>query len=119
MAPVNTVKIIGVSFISTKWNPKYCRNSVKNRFCFCCIDSDCGRGFKRIGSICVNVSSEAVASSEIQAKCAELGASPLTITSSEMFYQLRVCINTSYVFKRSLFFFVNIIYFLRPIPETC
>ena len=28
MAPVNTVKIIGVSFKSTNWNPKYCRNSV-------------------------------------------------------------------------------------------
>ena len=99
MAPVNIVKIIGVSFRSTKWKSKYCRNSVIKNFCFCCLDSDCGRGFKRIGSICVNISSAAVASSEIQAKCAELGASPLSTTSSEIFYQLRVCINTGYVFK--------------------
>ena len=56
-------------------------------------DSDCGRGFKRIGSTCVNISEIAIPSTEVEAKCAGLGALPLTTSSSEMFYQLRVCLN--------------------------
>ena len=58
----------------------YCKNS---------WDADCGRGFKKIESACVNISSEAVASTEVTSKCAEIGAVPLITDSSAMFYQLK------------------------------
>ena len=86
MAQVHIAKVIGVSFFAIRYT-KYITILKNDNF----SDSDCGKGFKRIGSTCVNISEIAVPSTEVEANCAKLGALPLTTTSSEMFYQLRVC----------------------------
>ena len=88
MALVHIARVIGVSFLQLQlFRSKYYINILNNDNL---SDSDCGKGFKRIGSTCVNISEIAVPSTEVEAKCAELGALPLTTDSSEMFYQLRV-----------------------------
>ena len=102
MALVHIAKVIGVS-LKLDYHltlSKYLNIQKHDNF----ADSDCGRGFKRIGSTCVNISEIAVPSTEVEAKCAELGALPLTTTSSEMFYQLRVCLNLKkYISKVCIF----------------
>ena len=59
------------------------------------IDGDCGRGFTKIKEMCVNVSYETAAQTDIATKCSELGAnvSPLVTTSASFLFQLRVSLS--------------------------
>ena len=61
------------------------------------IDGDCGRGFTKINELCVNVSYEAAAQTDIATKCSELGTnvSPLVTTSASFLFQLRVSLSTA------------------------
>ena len=55
------------------------------------IDADCGKYYKRIENVCVNISNEAISDqSQIETNCKAIGALPMVIDSSAAFYQLKV-----------------------------
>ena len=57
------------------------------------IDADCGKYYKRIENVCVNISNEAISDqSQIETNCKAIGALPMVIDSSAAFYQLKVSI---------------------------
>ena len=56
---------------------------------FFILDSDCGRGFVRFDDVCLNISYTSVPKSDIQAKCSEIGASPLITKSSSLYFQMK------------------------------
>ena len=52
-------------------------------------NSDCGRGFVRFDDVCLNISYSSVPKSDVQAKCTEIGASPLITKSSSLYFQMK------------------------------
>ena len=72
-------------------------------------NSDCGRGFVRFDDVCLNISYSSVPKSDVQAKCTEIGASPLITKSSSLYFQMKnYLINIGKGFIRSTEFDENL-----------
>ena len=85
VALINIAATIGVSTISNQFNDHFeTKINVS-------IDADCGKYYKRIENVCVNISNEAISDqSQIETNCKAIGALPMVIDSSAAFYQLKV-----------------------------
>ena len=84
-AQISIAATIGVSTISNQFNDHFeTKINVS-------IDADCGKYYKRIENVCVNISNEAISDqSKIETNCKAIGALPMVIDSSAAFYQLKV-----------------------------
>ena len=85
VALINIAATIGVSTIFNQFNDHFeTKINVS-------IDADCGKYYKRIENVCVNISNEAISDqSQIETNCKAIGALPMVIDSSAAFYQLKV-----------------------------
>jgi hypothetical protein len=55
-------------------------------------DADCGRGFSRIGDLCVNISTAVAASTDVAKKCLEIGSGIINSTNAGSLFQIQVSI---------------------------
>ena len=56
---------------------------------FISSDADCGKGYRRIENLCLNISYAPAAETDIVSKCAEINASPFVTQSSAVYLQTK------------------------------